>query len=96
MLLHTVEKCFGYFSINLSDGIKTPTKDELIILGSPLGSKAQVELLEKKIEDLKKVNEVVQKLDAHYGFYLLKNCLSLPKLLYFLRTSTCFNHQALL
>ena len=75
-------------------GIKTPTKDELIILGSPLGSKAQVELLEKKIEDLKKVNEVVQKLDAHYGFYLLKNCLSLPKLLYFLRTSTCFNHQA--
>ena len=27
---------------------------------------------------------------------LLKNCLSLPKLFYFLRTSTCFNHPALL
>ena len=28
-------------------------------------------------------------------FFLLKNCFSLPKLLYFLRTSTCFNHPAL-
>ena len=27
---------------------------------------------------------------------MLKNCFSLPKLLYFLRTSTCFNHPALL
>ena len=77
-------------------GINTPKKDKLIILGSPLGSKAQVELLEKKIEDMKKVNQVVEKLDAHYGFYMLKNCLGLPKLLYFLRTSTCFNHHALL
>ena len=27
---------------------------------------------------------------------MLKNCFSLPKLLYFLRTSKCFNHPALL
>ena len=27
---------------------------------------------------------------------MLKKCFSLPKLLYFLRTSTCFNHPALL
>ena len=27
---------------------------------------------------------------------MLKNCFSLPKLLYFLRTSTCFHHPALL
>ena len=29
-------------------------------------------------------------------FFMLKNCFSLPKLIYFLRTSTCFNHPALL
>ena len=29
-------------------------------------------------------------------FFMLKNCFSLPKLLYFLRTSTCFIHPALL
>ena len=33
---------------------------------------------------------------THYGFFMLKNCFSLPKLWYFLRTSTCFNHPALL
>ena len=38
----------------------------------------------------------VKKLDAHYGFFELKNCFSLPKMLYFLRTSRCFNHPALL
>ena len=29
-------------------------------------------------------------------FSMLKNCFSLPKLLYFLRTITCFNHPDLL
>ena len=52
--------------------------------------------MEKKIDELEKVNGIVEKLDAHYGFFMLKNCFSLPKLLYFLRTSTCFNHPALL
>ena len=75
--------------------IKVSNKDELIILGSPLGPK-QADLLEKKINELEKDNGIVEKLDAHYGFFMLKNGFSLPKLLYFLRTSTCFNHPALL
>ena len=73
---------------------QTPKKDELIILGSPLGPKSQADLLEKKIIELEKVTGIVEKIDAHYGFFMLKNCFSLPKLLYFLRTSTCFNHPA--
>ena len=77
-------------------GIKTPKKDELIILVSPLGLKSQGDLLEKKINELENVIGIVEKLDAHYSFFMLKNCFSLPKLLYFLRTSTCFNHPALL
>ena len=75
---------------------QNPKKDELIILGSPRGPKSEADLLEKKINELEKVNGTVEKLDAHYGFFMLKNCFSLPKLLYFLRTSTCFNHPALL
>ena len=73
---------------NFCPGIKTPKKDELIILGSPLGPKSQADLLEKKINELEKINAIVEKLDAHYGFFMLKNCFSLSKLLYFLRTST--------
>ena len=52
--------------------------------------------VEKKINELEKVNGIVEKLNAHYGFLMLKNGFSLPKLLYFLRTSTCFDHPALL
>ena len=72
----------------LCPGIKTPKRDELIILGKPLGPRSQADLLEKKSNELEKVNGIVEKLDAHYGFLYL--------LLYFLRTSTCFNHPALL
>ena len=49
-------------------GIKIPKKDELITLGSPLGPKSQADLLEKKINELEKINGIVEKLDAHYGF----------------------------
>ena len=47
-------------------------------------------MLDEKIKELEKISDVIDKLDAHYGFYLLKNCFSMPKLLYFLRTSPCF------
>ena len=73
---------------NFCPGIKTPKKDEHIILGSPLGPKSLADLLEKKINELEKVHGIVEKLDAHHGIFKLKNCFSLPKLLYFLRTST--------
>ena len=52
--------------------------------------------MEKIIKELEKVNGIVEKLDAHYGFFMLENCFSLLKLLYFLGTSTCFNHPAFL
>ena len=47
-------------------------------------------MLDEKIKELEKISDVIDKLDAHYGFYLLKNCFSMPKLLYILRTSPCF------
>ena len=53
-------------------------------------------LLNKKLIELQRLSEIVTKLDAHYVFYLLKNCVSLPKLLYFLRTSPCFEELDLL
>ena len=46
--------------------------------------------------ELQRLSEVVTKLDAHYAFYLLKNCFSLHKLWYFLRTSPCFEELDLL
>ena len=66
------------------------------ILGSPMGANARRVLLNKTMIELQRLSEVVTKVDAHYGFYLLKNCFSLPKLLYFLRTSPCFEELDLL
>ena len=44
----------------------------------------------QKFKELEKISDVIDKLDAHYGFYLLKKGFSMPKHLYFLRTSPCF------
>ena len=63
-------------------------KDELVILSSPLGPESQAGLLEKKFNELQEVNGIVEILDALYGFFMLKICFSVPKLFYFLRTST--------
>ena len=48
-----------------------------------MGASARRDLLNKKMIELQKLSEVVTKLDAHYGFYFLKNCFSLPKLNYY-------------
>ena len=77
-------------------GIKVEDRENLEILGSPMGAGGRRDLFNKKVIELQKLSEVVLKLDAHYGFYLLKNCFSLPKLLYFLRTSPCFEEVDLL
>ena len=69
---------------------------ELNFLGSPLETKLQADLLEKKIKELQKGKGNVEKLDTQYGCFLLRNCFSLSELFYFLRTCTCFNHPALL
>ena len=61
-----------------------------------MGANACRVLLNKKMIELQRLSEVVTKLDAHYGFYLLKNCFSLPKLLYFLRSRPCFEELDLL
>ena len=61
-----------------------------------MGASARRVLLNKKMIELQRLSEVVTKLDAHYAFYLLKNCFTLPNLLYLLRTSACFEELDLL
>ena len=76
-------------------GIKVEDRENLEISESPMDANACRVLFAKMIE-LQRLSEVVTKLDAHYGFYLLKNLFSLPKLLYFLGTSPCFEELDIL
>ena len=70
---------------------KIKTKGGLLILGSSIGELCRKELLDEKIKKFEKISDFIDKLDARYGFYLLKNCFCMPKLLcFFLRTSPCF------
>ena len=41
------------------------TKEELLILGSPIGELSRKELLDEKIKELEKISNVIDKLDAH-------------------------------
>ena len=65
-------------------------KKKFLILGSPIVELCRKELLDEKIRELEKISDVIDKLDAHYGFYLLKNCFTMPKLLNFLSKIPCF------
>ena len=50
----------------------------------------------RKLMNWKKLMELLKNQMRIEGFFWLKSCFSLPKLLHFPRTSTCFNHPALL
>ena len=41
------------------------------------------------------VDQLTQ-IDAHEALFLLRNCFSIPKLTYFLRTAPCFTEEELL
>ena len=70
--------------------IKIIPLEDLDLLGSPLQDDAVPRMLEEKRETLERLCSRLEQIDAHPALILLKNCFSLPKLMYVLRTSTAF------
>ena len=71
--------------------------EDLTLLGAPLLPGRSVDRsIQKKIKDLEKVLTRLEMLQPHDSFTLLRSSLSLPKLLYTLRTSACFLNEGLL
>jgi len=71
--------------------------EDLSLLGAPLlPGKAVDKTIQKKIKDLEKVVTRLEMLHPHDSFTLLRSSLSIPKLLYTLRTSACFLNEELL
>jgi len=50
---------------------------------TPLHLEAKTKMLDNIIENLKLT-------EPHQAFFILKNCLSIPKLMYLLRSAPCF------
>ena len=78
------------------NGIKLVKKSELTLLGAPLFIDGVESVLEPKIEKLKIMSKRLQEIDNHEGLFLLRNCLAMPKLTYFLRTAPCFQKSNVL
>lgn len=66
------------------------------LLGAPIGSDSAVsEILRAKLDVLKCLQDRLKILTTHDAFFLLRNCFAIPKLLYILRTSPCFDSPLL-
>ena len=71
-------------------------KEDMTLLRAPVfkGS-AQDTVLKQKVEQLQKAMERLSFVHSHDALVLLKSSLSMPKLIYFLRTSNCCDNPLL-
>ena len=78
-------------SLNISfPSVRVIQSDEATLLGAALGKDVLDDLLRAHVDQLRRLSVKIGDLHAHDAFYLLKNCLSAPKLLFTLRTLPCF------
>ena len=69
---------------------------DAVLLGAPLCAEGVSRVLGERREDLELMASRLKYLPAHDTLYLLKNCLAIPKLLYILRASPCYENDELL
>ncbi|KAG1702407.1 Retrotransposable element SLACS protein [Nymphon striatum] len=75
--------------------IKLIKAEDLTLLGAPILPTATETVLNSKLEELTLMSERLSELDSHDALYLLKHCFAIPKLMYFLRSSPCFDSEIL-
>ena len=73
------------------DGIKVMGHEDFDLLGAPITEEAQANALKSKTEHLDTLLENLDHIDQHQAFYLLVNYLSIPKLIYLLRSSPVYS-----
>lgn len=67
-----------------------------MLLGAPIGGEQCVdEILAGKLFELRRLSDRLSMLDAHDALFLLKNCFSIPKLTYTLRSAPCYSRKLL-
>jgi len=70
--------------------ISIPAPDLWQLLGSSLHQDSTPLYLEAKTKMLDNIIENLELIEPHQEFFILKNCLSIPKLIYLLRRAPCF------
>ena len=69
---------------------------EARMLGAPMTDTAAERVMAEKQRDLERMVDRLQHVDAHSAFYLLRNCLWIPKLQYILRAAPVYRRLDLL
>ena len=69
---------------------------EARMLGAPMTDTAAESVVAEKQRDLERMVDRLQHVDAHSAFYLLRNCLWIPKLQYILRAAPVYRRLDLL
>ncbi|XP_036355426.1 uncharacterized protein LOC115230167 [Octopus sinensis] len=80
---------FSLFCKLLPELRQTPLSD-LEILGSPILADSATRILLAKKNLIASLCEKLSVIDSHPSFYILKNYLLIPKIVYILRSSPCF------
>lgn len=78
-----------------SPGIKI-LENDLELLGAPITEEAMERIFNKIHNKMKLMFERLVHLKHHMAYFILKNCFSIPKLTYLLRTSAYFKYEHLL
>ena len=76
--------------------VRVVKPEDLELLGAPMFSEAVTSALRKKIGQAQVLSGRLGLLPAHQALFILKNCLSLPKLCYILRSSECWKYKDVL
>ena len=76
-------------------GISIMSRQNAQLLGTALFCDGVTFTLQEKLHKLNCMIESLKCLDRHDAFFLLKNCIAIPSLLYVLRTCPCSSHPVL-
>ena len=75
-------------------GVTVTERDDLSILGAPIDINGCRTGVPKAEERLSTMSSRLESNDAHHASFLLRNCLSMPRLLFKLRCSPCYRLHA--
>ena len=82
--------------LSFSSSFHTTDPSKATLLGSPIGAKESLNMVwESKLDQLKTLGSRLEQLQAHDALCLLRNALSVPKVLYILRTAPSFQSSVL-
>lgn len=81
---------------NIAPGIRIVKDDELELLGSPLHESGMENFARQKFEKIFVLINRLPSLQSHYAYFILKNCLAIPKLVYLLRCTPLWKFRDLL